>query len=490
MDLVRDKRVKAAYMNSTLQNMFLRGELRKDHPLQRKPDQWSKSDKDGLIVTIIKDEDIDSIKVCEQLTENGVVLWVIDGLQRLTALSSYRNGGFKIGNQIEFPIVFYQSVKKGTDGKPIEDEHDSYLYEVVAFDLRGKGYKDLPVELKEKFDNYKIDVEKHLDCTYEEIGYHIRRYNKQKSMNSAQNAVTYMDHIAKEVKKVSLNNRFLQNYDIYTEKERNNGTLDRIVMESVMCMFHLEDWKKQSKKMGTYLNENASKEEFERLNDNLNRLEKIYSQAFGSIFTSKDSFIWFTMFDRFTKFDLDDRIFADFIAAFLGGLYQKKIEGELFYEIDRNKSTKDKAIIVKKLEILEALLLEYVQSVQSKRIKKDDGRADGTNQNRQSMESFGKGQNRLLDFIRQNVDADIAAEDILFYEEVLDDLTLNVDNASKLMEADNHSSLTAIVAYSFLKDVDLDEWIVDFFTREEAYFKNQSKNYQYMKADLERYLKI
>lgn len=366
MELVRDKRVKDAYMNSTLQNMFDRGELRKDHPLQRKPDQWNKSDKDGLIVSVIKQEDVDSIKLCEQLEPNGVVLWVIDGLQRLTVLSSYRNGAFKIGNYVEMPIVSYQKVKKDEAGKVIKDEYGGYVYETIEYDLCGKGYQELPIELKERFDNYKIDVVKHLDCTDEEIGYHIRRYNKQKSMNASQNAVTYMEHIAREVKRISMHNRFLKDCGTYSAKERNNGTIERIVMESVMCMFHLEKWRKQSKKMGAFLNENSSKEEFEKLNENLNRLEKICSEELNCIFTSKDSFIWFTLFDRFTALGLADKKFAEFLAAFKTGLYKRKINGEVFYEIDRNGSTKDKAVIMKKLELLEALMYDFFQ------IKKGD----------------------------------------------------------------------------------------------------------------------
>ena len=80
----------------------------------------------------------------------------------------------------------------------------SITLEDVEYDLRGKGYNDLPEELKEKFDNFTIDVVKHLDCTDEEIGYHIRRYNRQSSMNNNETSVTYMDAIAKEVKDISL----------------------------------------------------------------------------------------------------------------------------------------------------------------------------------------------------------------------------------------------------------------------------------------------
>lgn len=360
MDWIRDKRVKDALMNSTVQNMFNRGELRKDHPLQRKPGRWNYSEKSGLIATVLKDEDIDSIKVCEQLTDSGVVLWVIDGLQRLTTLNLFLNNGFKIGKSIELPVITYQSVRRDGKGNVIKDDYGNYVYEIVEYDLRGRFYRELPEELREKFNNYKIDLVKHLDCTDEEIGYHIRRYNKQKSMNASENAVTFLDNIAKEVKWISLNNRFFKN-DTYRELERNNGTIERIIIESVMCMFHLDKWQKQSKKIGKYLNMNSSKQEFDKLNDNLNRLEAIYSDEFSSIFTPKDSFIWFTLFDRFTGYGIADSRFADFLRAFCNGLSEKAVNGVVFNEIDKNRSTKDKSVVIKKLEVLEKLMRDFLQ---------------------------------------------------------------------------------------------------------------------------------
>lgn len=465
MELVRDKRVKDAYMNSTIQNMFRRGELRKDHPLQRRPDQWNKNDKDGLIVTVLKDEDIDSIKVCEQLTENGIALWVIDGLQRLTVLNSYRNGVFKLGKKIEFPILLYQKVKRDGKGTIIKDEYNNYIYEMTEFDLRGKGYEDLPEELKEKFDNYKIDVVKHLDCSEEEIGYHIRRYNRQKSMNVSQNAITYMDNIAREVKKISYNNSFFREYDIYTEKEKNNGTIDRIVIETVMCMYHLEHWQKQSRRMGAYLNRFSDKREFERLSANLQRLGNIYDKHFHSIFTPKDSFIWFTLFERFTALPFEDVKFADFLTAFQDGLCSRKVNGESFYEIDKKKSTKDKAIIMRKLALLETLLYEFLHI------------------NKKDMEELN-----VFHFVRDHVDQNVTWEDLEQYEEVFEDLTVRADHSSRLFDRRNRPSLIAMVAYSFACDRDLDDWIIDFFRRKHTYLSNQKKNYLDMQEDFFQFL--
>lgn len=467
MDLVRDKRVKDALMNSTVQNMFERGELRKDHPLQRKPGRWSGSDKEGLIASVLKDEDIDSIKVCEQLTNNGVVLWVIDGLQRLTTLNSYLNGGFKLGKNVEFPTVTYQSAKRDAKGNIIKDEYGNYDYELVEYDLRGKFYCDLPIELKEKFNNYKIDMVKHLDCTDEEIGYHIRRYNKQKSMNASENAVTFMDNIAKEVKRVSLNNRFFKN-DVYKEMERNNGTIERIVTESVMCMFHLDKWQKQSRNMGEFLNRNSSKQEFDRLNDNLNRLEAVYDESFGDIFTSKDSFIWFTLFDKFTSYDLPDRSFADFIRSYKADrMWERKFNGESFVDIDKNRSTKDKSVIVRKLEILECLLSGFLK-----------------------VSSAPAGRDELEEFAAKmlEIDAGELHEDIDFYIESLDDLTARaVKDGSGILARENRPSLLAMMVYSYKNDVNLDDWLKEYAAKNDRYIADQKKNFIRMKTDFERY---
>ena len=93
--LGRDKTKKDTYMVKTLLNMFKRKQLNKNHPLQRKADQWTDEAKSGLVATVIKGEDVDSIKICEQiLSSTEFILWLIDGLQRLTVLESYRNNAF------------------------------------------------------------------------------------------------------------------------------------------------------------------------------------------------------------------------------------------------------------------------------------------------------------------------------------------------------------------------------------------------------------
>ena len=127
----RDKCKKDTYMLKTLLNMFKRKQINKDNPLQREPDQWSMQRQGGLVASVIKGEDVDSIKLCEQLIGNLWIIWLIDGLQRLTTLEKYSNNAFPISKKQKMPYVYYQRV--GENGER----------EVIEYDLRGKYYSDL-----------------------------------------------------------------------------------------------------------------------------------------------------------------------------------------------------------------------------------------------------------------------------------------------------------------------------------------------------------
>lgn len=471
LKLVRDKTKKDTYMCYTLLNMFKRGELRKDHPLQRKSGRWANDARDGFVATAIKHEDVDSIKICEQIKNDTVTLWLIDGIQRLTTLENYRNGVFKLGNKVEDPIIYYQIVKIDENEEPVKDDDGNVKYEVKEFDLRGKAYKDLPVQLKEYFDNFPIDVVKHLDCSNKKVGYHIRRYNRQATMNTTETGVTYMDDAASYVKEIADTNRFFKDFGCYKETEKQKSTIYRIVAESVMAMFYLDDWKKQTKQMGAYISNHATEDNFDTLNKNLNRLQNIVIDKCKDLFNSKNSFVWFTLFERFKAYDLSDDKFGDFLNAFVDELHMKRLpeyDDMSFDDIDISKSTKDKTVVMKKINFLETLMKKYLDIKESWKI------------NEYSVDSL----------MHECFGSEFSEEDIDQFEEVLDDLTLNVDNTSKLLDEKNRPSLIAIVAYSFRNDIDLDDWIVDYFTNNKLYFNDQMKNYLHMKKDLETYLQL
>ena len=442
--------------------MFKRKQLKKNHPLQRKADQWTDEAKSGFVATVIKGEDVDSIKICEQILSNTeFILWLIDGLQRLTVLESYRNNAFKIGKSLEMPYVYYQ--KENDDGE----------METIKYDLRGKYFNDLPEELQDAFDSYAIDVVKHLDCSDEEVAYHIGRYNRQTSMNTNQKNILPMYKVAGFIKKISDNNIFFKECGSYTEIEIRKGVVDRVVSESIMTMFHLDNWNK-GKAMSKFLNENATQKEFETFESELDRLSKIIDKkTTGKLFNSKNSFIWFAAFHKFTRYGVDDSKFKDFLIAFQNDLHSKTFEeydNDSFDTYENNKSTKDKKVVLAKLDILDKLMREYLHI--------DEVEIDEIE------------ESSVLDFVKNNVNPDTTEEDIEEYEEFYeDDLKIEVDNSSKLLEESNTKSMLALVAYVMNSNIKLNafkKWLVDFFAQNNTYKINQTENYIYMRNSLQK----
>ena len=463
--LGRDKTKKDTYMVKTLLNMFKRKQLNKNHPLQRKADQWTDEAKSGLVATVIKGEDIDSIKICEQiLSSTEFILWLIDGLQRLTVLESYRNNAFKIGKSLEMPYVYYQ--KENDDGE----------METIKYDLRGRYFEDLPEELQDAFDSYAIDVVKHLDCTDEEVAYHIGRYNRQTSMNTNQKNILPMYKVAGFIKKISDNNVFFEECGAYTEIEIRKGVVDRVVSESIMTMFHLDNWTK-GKTMSKFLNENATQKEFEIFESELDRLSKIIDKkTTGKLFNSKNSFIWFAAFHKFTRYGVDDSKFKDFLIAFQNDLHSKTFEeydNDSFDTYENNKSTKDKKVVLAKLDMLDNLMREYLHIDEVELSEETETITPET-------------------FVSDMVDipAEKVKEEMDLYEESLTDLENNtIRDGSKLLDVANRLSLLAMVAYSYKNDVDLDDWLEEYAANNNTYFMDQRKNYSHMLSDFKQYQK-
>lgn len=497
----RDKVKRDQMMLGTLLNQFKRGQINKNHPLQRKPDQWSDEAKSGLVATIIKGEDIDSIKICEQIVSSTeFILWLIDGLQRLTVLESFKNNAFEIKKSLEMPIMYYQGVDK--NGK----------VGVIEYDLREKRYKDLSDELKEAFDSYAVDIVKHLDCTDEEIAYHIARYNRQTSMNVNQKNILSAWKIAPEIKKL-VSNRFFADCGNYNPKEDTKEVFNRIVCESIMTMFHLDNWKK-SKQMSIYLNDNATNNEFEIFESELNRLYKIINQdTVGQLFNAKNSFIWFAAFHKFTEFGIEDIRFADFLEEFQRTLHSKiftEYENESFDTYDANKGTKDKKVVNAKLDMLEQLMKEYLHitdttedknettynreethSEVSENIIKTENNIESSDNkviNDNESEQNTGCDDEILSFVKENVADDIEEIDIKEYQDFVD-VYLKIDNPLYIQ---CKAALMALTAYAYRteKDTELATWLENYQKNaiDKNYSPSQDVNYKYIKMDFDNYI--
>lgn len=476
--LGRDKVVKTQLMLGTVIKQFRTNVINKNHPLQRKPDQWSDEAKSGLAASVIKHEDIDSVKLCEQLIGDGFTNWLIDGLQRLTVLEEFKNNVFAISKSLRMPMIAYQA--EDGSGK------------VVEYDLRGKKYKDLPDELKEEFDNFQVDIVKHLDCTNEEIAYHIDRYNKQTSMNTNQKNVLMMYKVVDSLKRVT-KNRFFLDCGEYTAPERKKEVLNRVVEESIMLMFHSDSWKKNAA-MAKYLNENATEEEFNILEEELNRLQNVIDQnTNGQLFNSKNSFIWLAAFHKFTSYNVEDIKFADFLNEFQRTLHSKtfvEYENKSFDTYDDGKGTKDKKVVKAKLNMLEQLMKEYLHIKEDKNeivsnIEETNSETENNNTNESDTKSCEL--DSTLEFIQNNVSKDVSNEDIEEYQDFMDSY-VNID--SELYKQCS-MALMALTAYAYKcdRDVELGKWIENCQSRKwQNLSPSQEVNFKYMKRSFDNFV--
>ena len=405
---------------------------------------------DGLAVTILNDDYIPPLILAEE--ESGKTV-IVDGGSRTAAFMMIRYGNHKIKPSVENPIIKYKKMEK--------DDNNKVIWSDAEFDIRNKTYEQFPKELQKKFDEYQVETVIH-ECDAETVSMYLRRYNVHTGMNANQKMFIYLPKFADHIRNIAGRNFFINNCDI-NDNEKEKGMLERVIAETVMSMFHFDKWNKNGKKIATYLNENASEDQFNKLDSNLERLENIITKETKTLFNSKDCFIWLTLFEKFTQFGLDDAKFGEFLNAFVDGLKDKPVDGKLFYTADEKGSTKDKSVVVDKLHILETLMKEFLH-----------------------IEAPVPPES----FISEMVDMPVETikEEMDCYEETLDGLEDNtIRDGSKLLDVANRLSLLAMVAYSYKNDVDLDGWLEDYAAKNNMYYPDQRKNYLHMLNSLTAY---
>ena len=429
------------------------GYITNDADTQRNP-AW-KPIVDGLAVTILTDEYIPPIILAEE--ESGQI-HIVDGGSRTAAFKMIRFGNHKVKSSVENPIIPYK--------KLVKDENGKTKFEDAEFDIRNKTFEQFPKELQKKFDEYQIETVIHENCDKEKIAIYMVRYNTRKNFTANQKQFLYVPKFAEQIRDITSKEFFLNKCDI-KDSEKEGGILERIAYESVMITNFLDKWNKTSNKNPLYINENATDEQFKKLNDNIARLENIVTDNTKSLFNARDSFIWFALFDKFTQTGFDDVEFNKFLNAFVAGLRDKVVDGKQFDRVDDTGSTKDKANIIAKLHILETLMNEFLHIEETENVTPES-------------------------FVAEMVDMPVETvkEELNCYEETLEGLeNSTIRDGSKLLDVANRLSLLAMVAYSYKNDVDLDDWLEEYATNNNTYYMDQRKNYSHMINDFRQYQK-
>lgn len=443
--------------------------IRFNHSLQRPSDQWTTVMKGNLVSDILQCNPINPLIFAEEIINGVPIIWDLDGKQRCTNAYDYSKDVFKVSKKVGRPNITYTSILKDENGKQILDENGFPQSEVKQFNIINKKFSQLPEELQEKFLDYNFEIVQYINCSKEDIAYHIERYNSGKPMSVCHKGIIKLgEEFATMVKSISVM-PFFKEQGGYTvsESKGTNGTINRVVVESVMAAQYLDDWKKTQEEQCEFLKENATTETFENFEDMVDRLSKVGTDEVLQMFTSKDSFLYFGLYARFIDTGLEDGKFIEFMAELNQSLHSKKIDGVSFDALCDGKSTKDKYVVVPKMELLTKLMMDYLH------IDIEETQSESVD---------------TLTFIRENVSDDSTEEDVNFYQDMLEDLTLNVDNNSKLLDNENMPSLLAVIAYSCRNDIDLDDWLVDYFAHNTTYIKNQKQNYITMVNGLNKYI--
>lgn len=192
-----------------------------------------------------------------------------------------------------------------------------------------------------------------------------------------------------------------------------------------------------------------------------------------------NSFLWLGLFSKFANLGIDDKKFVEFMIEFENNMRDRKVDvtfngvkGMTFNELcinpetKKSRATKDKTIVVPKMELLEKLMLDYLH------INKED------------LEEIN-----TLDFVKENVNPDADEEYINECNDLLEDLKVEVDNSSSLFNEHNIPSLIALMGYSLEQGVMysvLKKWWINFFDRNNTYELNQKRNLDIMVQSLHK----
>ena len=465
-----------SYSIDSISKQLQKKRIRDDHILQRHSGQWKGFAKSELISDILRGKSLTQIIISEEIKNGLRMQWLIDGKQRCTTLDDYLHDGFAISKNVKNYNIRYQTTKIDEAGYEVLNEDGFTEMEFKEFDIRGKKFSQLPEELQEIFKDRQIPVLYNMNCTKKDIADDIARFNRSRPMNKAQNGWLGLEEsFAEFVENIAKMQFFQSDFagSTYTNNNNTSGMIRRIIVEGIMASDFIDDFSKDFEKMCEFLSDEASDSNFTEFYSFIERLTPICNKDVAKMFNAKDSFLWFGLFSRFTKYGVDDNNFIDFMIEFNNSLHSKKVGDNSFDDlcIDKktgnSRSTKDKYIVVQKMELLEVLMKEFLHIEDPKIESKEE-------------------------FIAQNVELPIEEvnQDMDTYEETLTELEDNtIRDGSKLLNEENRLSLLAMVAYSYKNDVDLDDWLEDYASKNNTYFVDQRKNFHFMLKSLTEYNK-
>lgn len=335
-----------------------------DHPLQRESERWNGVMVGNLISDVLQGNPIPELVFAEQVVNGIPIIWDLDGKQRCTNLYMYYKGikkHDKISKSIRRYMITYHTPILDENGEISIDDEGFPLYEKKEFDIRGKKFCQLPEELQERFLDYSFKIVQYINCSSEDIAYHILRYNEGKPANREEKGIIRLgERFARLVKNIAALPFFEDNY---TVSDINSGSINRVITESLMLGKFADKYNGNYDRTCDYIRDNAVADDFTEYEDIINRLQECVDEENISLFVKKNkknAFLFITLFSKFVNLRLEDDKFNDFLTMFREELHEKVIDGKSFDELMEDKSTKDKNIVISRIEHMTKLMCDFL----------------------------------------------------------------------------------------------------------------------------------
>lgn len=486
------------------------GDINCKYILQRKPFQWSEEEANRYFCRILSSLPVPEIVLCEQKVKELIIAYLIDGLQRLSYAEAFRNNRIKIGSVgAERHLIEYREYSLDENGNRILDDNGFPTYELKVCDVIGKYYKDLPDELKKRFDVFNFNVTKFFNCTDQQIADHLRDYNNHSSMNKEQLGLTKITTVtAGKIKKISEKNMFFKNCCKITTTNETKGKLERVVAEAIMLLFHKDDWKAKLENAYKYVDENATDEEFEQLNSDLNRLELAIGEnnkEATKLFTPAAIPMWVAVFNEFTKYNIEDSRFVDFLNAYATDLKDRTVDG-VSMKTFKSEQSKKRTTIMGKINLLVTLMKDYLhiedteetentyeETTDEEVAENENNTVEETTEDNvttEEMESVitesQSEEDHELQFVKEVADPNVEQEDIELYKDFIDDY-LKLDSSVYKI---GMPVLLALMAYACNaeKDEEFSEWLNEMEKQHRTFTDSEKDNYEKLKAEFLAFL--
>lgn len=294
--------------------------LRDNHPAQREAQQWNIIEKSNFCRRLLWNESCPALYVVETKDDTGVATrWLIDGKQRFTTIEDFVNDKFKIHKKTRMPSVpyieyVYEEVNGRMERK--KDENGNFIFEIKEFDIRGKKFSELPLDLQDVFLSCELTIDVRKNGTIDDVRNDILDYNSGKPMNAAQIGVNNLgvDH-AVEVRKLA-KHEFITDCCGFNETDVKKGNDLRAISEGIMLSNFPDDWKSSFQENGNFLNKNLDRSIIEETKNNYDRLYEIIPSSDEEIekfLTLKEFPVVMACYDYFLSKDIEDKYFGKFL---------------------------------------------------------------------------------------------------------------------------------------------------------------------------------